>query len=520
MKRYDPLPYEWVRMIWTTQMAKDRWAPVLSAIGTAHSSVEKLSVYEGLRRSYLGYASEEKLKYLTMEATVHGKVVVPLAQYEMDPEQSYYSSGISQELTGRFPVQIRYALCDRRDVEEWDVAYNTYESHGITVREANHMIGDLLSYPQCCIEFFNDVWIDHSYIDTTWQQAVNTLGQDYLKWEPEDRTLQINPHRDTNMMLRWAGVRSVAHLPCTHDCQATIDFGAQQAQLWKQGGYEEEFELMSMLHQWPIEWSTLHGIAEIKTPVFKISTRSDSTPDKYTVQSMGEVFPSDGSRGINFPFAPGPAKVYSHRSFKNSMEDPSQWEENGFSSKEAMDIFHDVVIRACRGPDEYGIVGGSGYRIELFKDVIHPDILDLGCGNGLLLKKLCDKFDGIPHGVEIDHQRYMSALDTIPFGSVSEGDIFDMTLWPEEWYDMIVFMPGRLVEQKSSFNRVHMIDKLTEKTDLILFNLTDDWTREYLSLDTMLNKIEDRRLRDRFMPYGDLVKEGNNIAQLWRRVND
>ena len=142
MKRYDPLPFEWVRLIWTTQMAKDRWEPVLHAIAQAHGQIEKISVFEVLRRSYLGYTSESELAGLEAEAKYHGKVIVPLAKYEMDPDQSYYSSGASNVLTGKFPVQIRYALCDKSDAELWDRAYN-YQNvpGGYTVRAANEIIG-------------------------------------------------------------------------------------------------------------------------------------------------------------------------------------------------------------------------------------------------------------------------------------------------------------------------------------------------------------------------------------------
>ena len=27
---------------------------------------------------------------------------------------------------------------------------------------------------------------------------------------------------------------------------------------------------------WPVEWSVLHGIAEIKTPIFRVISRSDA----------------------------------------------------------------------------------------------------------------------------------------------------------------------------------------------------------------------------------------------------
>jgi hypothetical protein len=52
---------------------------------------------------------------------------------------------------------------------------------------------------------------------------------------------------------------------------------------------------------WPIEWSALHRIAEIKTPVLKAFTRTDATPCKDTVRRQGDSYPLEGIRGLNFP---------------------------------------------------------------------------------------------------------------------------------------------------------------------------------------------------------------------------
>ena len=60
---------------------------------------------------------------------------------------------------------------------------------------------------------------------------------------------------------------------------------------------------------WPIEWSALHGIAEIKTPVLKASTRTDAAPCKYTVRRQGDNYPLEGIRGLNFPYRLPPQRI-------------------------------------------------------------------------------------------------------------------------------------------------------------------------------------------------------------------
>jgi hypothetical protein len=53
---------------------------------------------------------------------------------------------------------------------------------------------------------------------------------------------------------------------------------------------------------WPVQWSALHGIAEIKTPVLKVSARTDATPVDYVVRRPGRARPREGARGLGFPY--------------------------------------------------------------------------------------------------------------------------------------------------------------------------------------------------------------------------
>ena len=64
--------------------------------------------------------------------------------------------------------------------------------------------------------------------------------------------------------------------------------------------------LLELLN-WSVEWSALHGIAEIKTPILKVSTRTDATPHKYTVRRTEETAPTEAVRGLVFPYST-PAK--------------------------------------------------------------------------------------------------------------------------------------------------------------------------------------------------------------------
>jgi hypothetical protein len=108
-----------------------------------------------------------------------------------------------------------------------------------------------------------------------------------------------------------------------------------------------EMEWLEDILSWPAEWSALHGIAELKTPILKMTTRAEATAWKDVVRWNGSRYPDEGARGVNFPYqAPNRCVVSSSRGFERGLRhievmlpDRPAWyhEDNGFSSRTAME---------------------------------------------------------------------------------------------------------------------------------------------------------------------------------------
>jgi hypothetical protein len=105
----------------------------------------------------------------------------------------------------------------------------------------------------------------------------------------------------TNIFLRRMGVTAIFHVPCSFRCIASEAL-AQQILQSVAANPESEINVLRELLHWPMEWSGLHGIAEIKTPIFRVSTRTDATANKVTFRLWGTLYPSEGARGVRFPF--------------------------------------------------------------------------------------------------------------------------------------------------------------------------------------------------------------------------
>ena len=104
------------------------------------------------------------------------------------------------------------------------------------------------------------------------------------------------------MLWRWLGVRAVPHLPCSIQCVRTRTLANAFSQALDEAGNANEARLIREILSWPVEWSALHGIAEVKTPILKFCVNTDSTASKFIVRYSGIGYPLSGASGTGFPY--------------------------------------------------------------------------------------------------------------------------------------------------------------------------------------------------------------------------
>jgi hypothetical protein len=226
----------------------------------------------------------------------------------------------------------------------------------------NQMIGELLGYPSCCRAFFDRTW-GMGLLDTTAQMEGDGNGP-----------------VECNILGRWMGVRFVMHLPCSWECDHTVICANHWKPLWPREALQWASEILS----WPVQWSARNGIAEVVFPVCKLSTRG-TLGETQTIRRRG-MPPSEAATGVAFPF-----DQPRHRPVLIQLSDPAK--ANGFSSLEAMTAAHAMVLEELESSPPQGLT------------------VDLGCGNGRLMRTIAKQFAVPVLGVEADPSRTQGATD-------------------------------------------------------------------------------------------------------------
>lgn len=356
---------EFIRTIWTSEEARSAWQSRVSAVCNKFPELEIAAVRAGLKPTTLQSCAPERLVELTRLCASYELVVVPLAQ--QGSRQTY--SNAAMPFDPHKPWDYRVVIGRPYDVAHFIQAWND---------KNDREMGELLGFPTCCQSFFEHYWNQEGYRDLTYPMV-------YDPTKPEQRVFKVECNTSNNILLRWLGIRRVSHLPCSFTCEATRTIGDKMHQLAERFMPREAVWMTAMLN-WPVRWSSLHGVAIITTPVVRIVTSTDAFGDEIRVDKLGVTYPQEGATGIEFPF---------QTTFPLQLrrKDKTYWTDNGFRSEAEMNRAHEGILKAARHAEVPAVT----------------KILEVGAGNGVLLEKLGSMFPAELVGIEYDRERWERA---------------------------------------------------------------------------------------------------------------
>ena len=445
------------RVIWVSDLAEKIWSPRFARISNAYLQVEKENVAKGIRSSHLTPFEPSLIPQNRNWATANNLELVELGREGANKHM--YSSKAAQYVEGQ-DYTVRCVFTKPELKQEWIAAWNPLN---------NDKVGELLGYPECCRNWFKYYWQDNQFLDDILAMYENSGFSTEGPWQ-------------LNFFYRYMGARLVSHMPCSFNCSNSLEIANANFNLMKELGYVEEAKWLEEIFNWPVRWSSLHGIAEIRCPVFKLSHKTDYLAEEFIVDKQGELYPEEGASGVVFPWKrkKKTRSVLENKSFNESLKDAKLWEDNGFSTEVGMNECHAGILEAL-----------STFKVG--------SILDLGSGNGLLLKRIKEQGEIIDtYGIEIDEGRYSRGLEVHKEGIFRKGTIFDFGNYTENYYNYILLMPGRLTEVDTETKNIY-IKFLKERTDNFVFYFYGDWITKYnenmlslfqeLGIDVKVDKV-------------------------------
>lgn len=298
--------HPFARVQWADPAYEATWAPRIARVAAAFHRLELLTVEAGIRRVATLHFRPEDLPRGVAELARKGLSYLPLRAVGTYSGFAHYHPPVEPGKPWTY-----YGVVGRpEDVTAFAEA---------TERGDHAALGELLGYPACCRAFFSEVWTA-GFIDPIWQGAKNAALEGAEVVEEGERLLHIRGHYpETLPVLRYIGVRMVPHIPHSFRCEASREMARAWAEVARAEGLGGEVDLALEMLGWGMEWSVLHGIAEVKTPYFRIWTNSMPSRGKWVVRLEGEV-PEDAPRGLGYPYRAPRKRLTEHPAFLRVVE--------------------------------------------------------------------------------------------------------------------------------------------------------------------------------------------------------
>jgi hypothetical protein len=268
---------EFTRYVWVSDRAAAKWEDTMKSIAATWRKLEWKTVIAGVRDSALLWVTERELDALRPD--LHQAKLSASLLLAIKPRRT-----LQVEDTVLFRVAIGTAGTLRRFRRAW------------AGRDADS-IGRLLGYPKCCRVAFDREFVLAGCQDSLWQAASARSSP-----RPAGEVLEVQGPPQLNPLLARVGVRMIPHTPCSFICEESLRLAETFQRSAETAEEKDALSSAKEMLSWPMAWSAVNGIAEIKTPIMKINYGTDRVPQRRSVQYLGERYPEAAASGLQFPF--------------------------------------------------------------------------------------------------------------------------------------------------------------------------------------------------------------------------
>jgi uncharacterized protein len=182
---------------------------------------------------------------------------------------------------------------------------------GICTRPAEEVTGVFLAGVPAAVANAQAAWVRRDL--PAFQALINlpsccvNQGSDAGGWDlfpAHQGTVDLPESIRMHPLLAPMGVSALPVAPCRLDCPSALETAEQWLVLAVAEGFAAEAGWLRECFSWAISWSELHGVIEIKTPLFKMCLETGSTSRKRLIRRTGIKAVEGGAAGLSFPYAP------------------------------------------------------------------------------------------------------------------------------------------------------------------------------------------------------------------------
>lgn len=256
-----------VRQVFVGEAQRETWAPRLAAIRMALKQLNVWSVARQLNSVSSLSALPSEVFDIHNEAAAHGLRALLLVKPDKE--------------RGEHQLIIGSAI----HVASYKRAWEANDTDAL---------GELAGVPDCCRRA-HAAFREAELIDPVWSLTT-------ARSRTSETEADVRCPPSMNILLRPLGIDLLGYVPCSFECEESLRRGAARLSLAREAGTAEAFAWLEEVLGWPIEWSALHGIAELKTAILKSAYNTDFTPQRLILRYHGRALAADAARGLSFAY--------------------------------------------------------------------------------------------------------------------------------------------------------------------------------------------------------------------------
>jgi len=266
------------RTNWIDAEARDAWRDRLQRAAEAKFEAEWRSVLDGEtdRKAAIIHVSNQSREKWLRRIGDHDLVFRDIRYSE--PYDGFAHQHHSTDKSN--PQRITYSVI----AQDEDVAEEMKDAELNGQGKSRHRrVGELLGFPDCCLDFFGQKWLDDRRLDPMYEITCNTESAEKINGDPTDLRV-VNANAGVNTLWKYFGWSFITHIPCSWECERSAEIARNRYRIMKENGYGDAADALATFLDMPFEWSGYHGLAEVQNDVVIGTSRTDDHWTKKQIQ--------------------------------------------------------------------------------------------------------------------------------------------------------------------------------------------------------------------------------------------